>query len=60
MLYYQPNGICVKKLERFLEVLTYSLFTGQEVFSNPEKILSILSEAFDEAFLKKMRSSYIN
>lgn len=50
----------MKKLERFLEVLTYSLFTGQEVFSNPEKILSILSEAFDEAFLKKMRSSYIN
>lgn len=32
-------------------VLNYSLFAGQKVFPDAEEILSILSQAFDEAFL---------
>jgi len=30
---------------------TYSLFAGQEVFTNAKEILPVLSQAFDEAFL---------
>lgn len=32
-------------------VLNYRLFAGQEVFSDAKEILSVLPEAFDEAFL---------
>jgi len=32
-------------------MLNYSLFTGQELFSNTEEVLAIKSQAFDEAFL---------
>lgn len=34
-------------------VLNYRLFARQEVFSDAKKILSVLPEAFDEAFLWK-------
>lgn len=32
-------------------VLNYRFFAGQEVFSDAKEILSVLPEAFDEAFL---------
>lgn len=32
-------------------VCNYSLFGGQKVFPDAEEILSVLSQAFDEAFL---------
>ncbi len=32
-------------------VFNYSLFAGQKVFPDAEEIFSILSQAFDEAFL---------
>lgn len=37
------------------EVFNYSLFAGKKVFPDPEEILSVLSEAFDEAFLWEKR-----
>lgn len=32
-------------------MFNYSLFAGEKVFADAEEILSILSQAFDEAFL---------
>lgn len=39
------------------KVFNYSLFAGQEVFPDAEEILPILSEAFDETFLKRKRKA---
>lgn len=33
------------------KMLNYRLFAGQKVFANAEKVLPILPEAFNEAFL---------
>lgn len=42
-------------------VFNYSLFAGKKVFSDAEEILSILSQAFDEAFLwGKMREGVVD
>lgn len=32
--------------------LNYRLFAGQKVFADPEEVLPVLSEAFNEAFLE--------
>ena len=46
--------ICSKTM-----LFTYSLFTGQKVFPDAEEILSILPQAFDEAFLQLKRREMV-
>lgn len=40
-------------LESITNYFNYSLFAGQEVFPDAKEILPILSQTFDETFLKK-------
>lgn len=55
MLYKHFYAQKIQK-SREKKVFNYSLFAGQKVFPYAEEIFSILSQAFDEAFLSgKMR-----